>query len=621
MRSAQLRSSAPAQGSGVRRSSSAGRRPVRHNVACNAAKKSDDSFLSTFIRKGAVAGLAGVLLGTAQFGGGYAEAAPSLTATQNAKAEELARIVRERTGQDLPRVEASPSADAELEEARAAAERAVTSGNSSALKEQLRVLNDQLRREQEESSPLGFVGALGIVVGGGLAGYVAVLNQSKEKTEEELTSTIAVERKAVAELKAKAADAAAALERERNLVARLQGEMKAAANDSARLLELEKVEKEAARRSATLTEESLAVEKKLVEAMSQLTASMDEEAARRGEAEELAEELQQRLSAAGEKMAQQEDMLSKVGKEALSMKSAMKVLKEQALAISVSAQKDAAAAREEREKVEAQLAAEERDAATQARSEQSRLKAALVESQARAAGLEAELEQAKAANTGLQAQVKALQGTVVGLEDQLAQSSSSNAALSQQASGLRSELADVRKALGATQVQEAYNRDVGAARSRISGLEGELAAQRASNAELERQLSARLSQVSAQLTQAEEAAKAAKTERDSALVSAAQQLQGVSRSDDYRKEAETAVTQLREQYEALKVKAAPQAEAPAPAHAEAPQAEEAKAAEEVKTEEAAPKEPAMASAAAAGGSGSAAGFGGAGKKKKSTKKN
>ena len=45
---------------------------------------------------------------------------------------------------------------------------------------------------------------------------------------------------------------------------------------------------------------------------SQLTASMDEEAARRGEAEELAEELQQRLSAAGEKMAQQEDMLSKV---------------------------------------------------------------------------------------------------------------------------------------------------------------------------------------------------------------------------------------------------------------------------------------------------------------------
>lgn len=52
-----------------------------------------------------------VLLGTAQFGGGYAEAAPSLTATQNAKAEELARIVRERTGQDLPRVEASPSAD------------------------------------------------------------------------------------------------------------------------------------------------------------------------------------------------------------------------------------------------------------------------------------------------------------------------------------------------------------------------------------------------------------------------------------------------------------------------------------------------------------------------------
>lgn len=51
------------------------------------------------------------------------------------------------------------------------------------------------------------------------------------------------------------------------------------------------------------------------------------------------------------------------------------------------------------------------------------------------------------------------------------------------------------------QVQEAYNRDVGAARSRISGLEGELAAQRASNAELERQLSARLSQVSAQLTQ------------------------------------------------------------------------------------------------------------------------
>lgn len=51
------------------------------------------------------------------------------------------------------------------------------------------------------------------------------------------------------------------------------------------------------------------------------------------------------------------------------------------------------------------------------------------------------------------AQVKALQGTVVGLEDQLAQSSSSNAALSQQASGLRSELADVRKALGATQVR------------------------------------------------------------------------------------------------------------------------------------------------------------------------
>ena len=184
-----------------------------------------------------------------------------------------------------PRPAARGHAQAELEEARAAAERAVTSGNSSALKEQLRVLNDQLRREQvererlearaadlaraaaraqaaaqtvdapapsvqvvekvvervverpvgpsaaeqeaqrkqfealqqqlqeaqaaaqasaaqqaaleqrlaaareaaavagegeEESSPLGFVGALGIVVGGGLAGYVAVLNQSKE---------------------------------------------------------------------------------------------------------------------------------------------------------------------------------------------------------------------------------------------------------------------------------------------------------------------------------------------------------------------------------------------------------------------------------------------------------
>ncbi len=45
---------------------------------------------------------------------------------------------------------------------------------------------------------------------------------------------------------------------------------------------------------------------------SHLTASMDEEMARRGEAEELAEELQQKLSAAGETIAQQEDMLNKV---------------------------------------------------------------------------------------------------------------------------------------------------------------------------------------------------------------------------------------------------------------------------------------------------------------------
>ena len=49
------------------------------------------------------------------------------------------------------------------------------------------------------------------------------------------------------------------------------------------------------------------------------------------------------------------------------MKSAMKVLKEQALAISVSAQKDAAAAREEREKVEAQLAAVSKQLAVRAR--------------------------------------------------------------------------------------------------------------------------------------------------------------------------------------------------------------------------------------------------------------
>lgn len=42
---------------------------------------------------------------------------------------------------------------------------------------------------------------------------------------------------------------------------------------------------------------------------------------------------------------------------------------------------------------------------TQSRSEQSRLKAALVESQARAAGLEAELQEAKEKNAGLQGQV------------------------------------------------------------------------------------------------------------------------------------------------------------------------------------------------------------------------
>ncbi len=44
-------------------------------------------------------------------------------------------------------------------------------------------------------------------------------------------------------------------------------------------------------------------------------------------------------------------------------------------------------------------------------------------------------------------------------------------------------------------------RDVGAARSRISGLEGELAAGRGSMAELERQLATRLQQVTEQLQQ------------------------------------------------------------------------------------------------------------------------
>jgi hypothetical protein len=123
-------------------------------------------------------------------------------------APQVQRLEEELTAQ---RRRAQQESEAAAAAARAAAQRSAPAPTSAptpapppAPAKQQEVKKEKEERKEDQGGLLGLTNALGVVVGGGLAGYVAVLNKNKESAEEALQSRLEGEKKAVAALSSEA---------------------------------------------------------------------------------------------------------------------------------------------------------------------------------------------------------------------------------------------------------------------------------------------------------------------------------------------------------------------------------------------------------------------------------
>ncbi|MEW5313327.1 MAG: hypothetical protein WDW38_004904 [Sanguina aurantia] len=185
------------------------------------------------------------------------------------------------------------------------------------------------------------------------------------KREAELANTaLATERKLVKATKEETAAATELMQAERAAKFVAEAEATAIAAQLASTEELMRQERAVARQVGVDALAALAAVRSTEEALGsaivtgeRLRGELQTEGARAGSAETSAAQLQREVAEAGETIREQQEVLVKVGSEALSMRKAMKSLKQQALEISVRSQREADAATEVRRTVEDSLKA------------------------------------------------------------------------------------------------------------------------------------------------------------------------------------------------------------------------------------------------------------------------
>ncbi|MEW5298986.1 MAG: hypothetical protein WDW36_002047 [Sanguina aurantia] len=274
------------------------------------------------------------------------------------------------------------------------------------------------------------------------------------KREAELANTaLATERKLVKATKEETAAATELMQAERAAKFVAEAEATAIAAQLASTEELMRQERAVARQVGVDALAALAAVRSTEEALGsaivtgeRLRGELQTEGARAGSAETSAAQLQREVAEAGETIREQQEVLVKVGSEALSMRKAMKSLKQQALEISVRSQREADAATEVRRTVEDSLKAisaelqVERDTLASTRTEMSALKGRLVESEARSAELSVALQQARDQNDKLAADVVDVQAQLATASQALAAEQAGTAALRGDVASLQGDL-------------------------------------------------------------------------------------------------------------------------------------------------------------------------------------
>jgi hypothetical protein len=124
--------------------------------------------------------------------------------TQVQKLEEELVSQRRRAQQDAQDAAAAARAAAQRSAATAVAPAPAPAQPAPAPAPAKQQAKESQEEEQGGNGLLGLTNALGVVVGGGLAGYVAVLNKNKATAEEALQSRLEGEKKAVAALTSEA---------------------------------------------------------------------------------------------------------------------------------------------------------------------------------------------------------------------------------------------------------------------------------------------------------------------------------------------------------------------------------------------------------------------------------
>ena len=170
---------------------------------------------------------------------------PSLHRLQEAETSALARAEAQ--------ARAAAEAEAKAEKIAAAAAAAASGASAPPVVIEVveKVVEVQVPAEGQEEAggALGLLNSLGIVVGGGLGGYVLLQQGKAKKEKEEFEGALGAEQKLVAGLRQQAEGVRAALEKEQETVSKLKQQMQAQQSEASRLLDAEKRERAAAQRS------------------------------------------------------------------------------------------------------------------------------------------------------------------------------------------------------------------------------------------------------------------------------------------------------------------------------------------------------------------------------------
>lgn len=293
----------------------------------------------------------------------------TLTQSQLREAEDLYELIRQRTGKDLPKLMSSPNVKANSVEnpSLSVALSEADAKSIAQLKAELERMNSQLRQEErlkeaekaelirlqetleqlrsysapgsteakEEDSQggaFGFLNVLGILVGGGLGGYVFLQKKQADAVQQELDSALSGEQKLVADLKEKALSVQASLTTEQDLVSKLKKEMQKVQQDNNLLLATEKREKESALKASELASKALEAERNLVKAVRREAAAAQEQAQAERAAKFVAEAesaaISRQLKDTQDQMDKERVMARKVGLDASKAMTQAKTMEE-----------------------------------------------------------------------------------------------------------------------------------------------------------------------------------------------------------------------------------------------------------------------------------------------------